>query len=149
MLNEIILQGRLTRDPEMKATASGISCTTFTLACEQDYKNPNGERDTDFFDVVAWRNTADFVQRYFCKGRMVVVKGRLQNRQWTAEDGSKRKATQIVADSVYFSDSAKESGNTSQSAAQPTAKGDADDSEFVKGMKEAGFEVIDDVELPF
>lgn len=102
MLNDIVLQGRLTRSPEMKATASGISCATFTLACEQDYKNPNGERDTDFFDVVAWRGTADFVQRYFSKGQMAVVKGRLQTRQWTAEDGSKRKTVQIVADSVYF-----------------------------------------------
>lgn len=149
MLNEIILQGRLTRDPEMKATASGIKAAVFTLACERDYKPLGGERETDFFDVIAWRGTADFVQTYFRKGRMVVVKGRLQNRQWTVEDGSKRKATQIVADSVYFSDSVKESGNTSQAAEQPTAKGDADDSEFVKGMKEAGFEVVDDVELPF
>lgn len=149
MLNEIVLQGRLTRDPEMKATASGIKAATFTLACERDYKPLGGDRETDFFDVIAWRGTADFVQTYFRKGRMVVVKGRLQNRQWTVEDGSKRKATQIVADSVYFSDSVKENGNTSTAAEQPTAKGDADDSEFVKGMKEAGFEVVDDVELPF
>lgn len=117
MLNEIALQGRLTRDPEAKATASGISCATFTLACEQDYKNQNGERDTDFFDVVVWRSTADFVQRYFSKGQMAIVKGRLQTRQWTAEDGSKRKTVQIVADSVYFCDSAKETGNTSQTKA--------------------------------
>lgn len=117
MLNEIALQGRLTRDPEAKATASGISCATFALACEQDYKNQNGERDTDFFDVVVWRGTADFVQRYFSKGQMIIVKGRLQTRQWTAEDGSKRKTVQIVADSVYFCDSAKESGNTSQAKA--------------------------------
>lgn len=102
MLNDVVLQGRLTRTPEMKATASGISCATFTLACEQDHKNPNGERDTDFFDVVAWRGAADFVQRYFSKGQLVIVKGRLQTRQWTAEDGSKRKTVQIVAESVYF-----------------------------------------------
>lgn len=119
MLNSIILQGRLTRSPEMKATASGISCATFTLACEQDYKNPNGERDTDFFDVVAWRGTADFVQRYFSKGQLAVVKGRLQTRQWTAEDGIKRKAVQIVAENVYFC--GRESGNTSQAAEQPAA----------------------------
>lgn len=102
MLNDVVLQGRLTRTPEMKATASGISCATFTLACEQDHKNPNGERDTDFFDVVAWRGAADFVQRYFSKGQLVIVKGRLQTRQWTGEDGSKRKTVQIVAESVYF-----------------------------------------------
>ena len=149
MLNEIILQGRLTRDPEMIPTASGIKKATFTLACEKDYKPLGGERETDFFDVIAWRGTADFVQNYFGKGRMMVVKGRLQNRQWTAEDGSKRKAAQIVADSVYFSDSVRESGNTSQAAEQATAKGDADDSEFVKGMQEAGFEVIDELDLPF
>lgn len=119
MLNSIVLQGRLTRDPEMKATASGISCATFTLACEQDYKNPNGERDTDFFDVVAWRNTGDFVQRYFRKGQQAVVKGRLQTRQWTADDGSKRKTVQIVADSVYFSGIANEGGNTSQAKDEP------------------------------
>lgn len=117
MLNNIVLQGRLTRDPEMKATASGISCATFALACEQDYKNPNGERDTDFFDVVAWRGTADFVQRYFKQGQMAVVKGRLQTRQWTAEDGSKRKTVQIVAENVYFC--GRENGG--QATEQPAA----------------------------
>jgi single-strand DNA-binding protein len=122
MLNNITLQGRLTRDPEMKATASGISCATFTLACEQDYKNPNGERDTDFFEVVAWRNTADFVQRYFGKGQMVIVRGRLQTRQWTAEDGSKRKAVQIVAENVYFCGVNNASGQaTEQATEQPAA----------------------------
>lgn len=117
MLNNIILQGRLTRSPEMKATASGISCATFALACEQDYKNPNGERDTDFFEVVAWRNTADFVQRYFGKGQMVIVRGRLQTRQWTAEDGSKRKTVQVVAENVYFC--GRE--NSGQATEQPAA----------------------------
>lgn len=118
MLNDIVLQGRLTRSPEMKATASGISCATFTLACEQDYKNPNGERDTDFFDVVAWRGTADFVQRYFRQGQMAIVKGRLQTRKWTAEDGGKRKTVQIVAENVYFC--GRES-NATQGTEQPAA----------------------------
>ncbi len=133
MLNNIILQGRLTRSPEMKATASGISCATFTLACEQDYKNQNGERDTDFFDVVAWRNTADFVQRYFSKGQMAVVKGRLQTRQWTAEDGSKRKAVQIVAENVYFCGAP----NTSTTTEQPAA------------VEESSFTPVETDELPF
>lgn len=137
MLNDIVLQGRLTRDPEMKATASGIKAATFTLACERDYKPLGGDRETDFFDVVAWRGTADFVQTYFKKGRMVVVKGRLQNRQWTVEDGSKRKVTEIVADSVYFCDSAKETGNTSQAKEQPAP------------VEERGYTPVDDVELPF
>ena len=133
MLNNIILQGRLTRSPEMKATASGISCATFTLACEQDYKNPNGERDTDFFDVVAWRGTADFVQRYFGKGQMAVVNGRLQTRQWTAEDGSKRKTVQIVAENVYFC--GRE--NSGQVTDAPAA------------VEESGFTPVVTDELPF
>jgi single-strand DNA-binding protein len=138
MLNNITLQGRLTRSPEMKATASGISCATFTLACEQDYKNQNGERDTDFFDVVAWRNTADFVQRYFGKGQMVVVRGRLQTRQWTAEDGSKRKAVQIVAENVYFCGANNASGqDTEQATEQPAA------------VEESGFTPVETDELPF
>ena len=121
MLNNIILQGRLTRDPEMKATASGISCATFALACEQDYKGTNGDRETDFFDVVAWRGTADFVQRYFRKGQMAIVRGRLQPRQWTAEDGSKRKAVQIVAENVYFCGRENGGQATEQATEQPAA----------------------------
>lgn len=133
MLNNIILQGRLTRDPEMQATANGVSRATFALACEQDYKNPNGERDTDFFDVVAWRNTADFVQRYFTKGQMVVVRGRLQTQQWTAQDGSKRKTVQIVAENVYFC--GRENG--SQATEQPAA------------VEESGYTPVETEELPF
>ena len=136
MLNNIVLQGRLTRSPEMKATASGNSCATFTLACEQDYRNPNGERDTDFFDVVAWRGTADFVQRYFGKGQMAVVSGRLQTRQWTAEDGGKRKTVQIVADNVYFC--GKENSNTSQTAEEQPA-----------AVEESSFTPVEIEELPF
>ena len=135
MLNNIILQGRLTRDPEMQATANGVSRSTFALACEQDYKNPNGERDTDFFDVVAWRNTADFVQRYFTKGQMIVVRGRLQTQQWTAQDGSKRKTVQIVAENVYFC--GKENSNTSQAEEQPAA------------VEETAFTPVETEELPF
>lgn len=138
MLNNIILQGRLTSSPEMKATASGSSCATFTLACEQDYKNPNGERDTDFFDVVAWRNTADFVQRYFGKGQMAVVKGRLQTRQWTAQDGSKRKAVQIVAKNVYFCGANNASGQDTEQATETPA-----------AVEESGFTPVEMDELPF
>lgn len=137
MLNNIVLQGRLTRSPEMKATASGNSCATFTLACEQDYKNKNGERDTDYFDVVAWRGTADFVQRYFSKGQMAVVSGRLQTRQWTAEDGGKRKTVQIVADNVYFCGRENSGQATEQATEQPAA------------VEESGYIPVDDVELPF
>lgn len=134
MLNNITIQGRLTRSPEMQATENGVSRAKFTLACEQDYKNQNRERDTDFFDVVAWRGTADFVQRYFSKGQMVVVKGRLQTRQWTAEDGSKRKTVQIVADNIYFC--GRES-NTSTTTEQPAA------------VEEPAYIPVDAGELPF
>ena len=119
MLNNIILQGRLTRDPEMKATASGISLVTFALACERDYKITNGENNTDFFEVVAWRGTADFIQRNFRKGQMVIVNGRLQTRQWTAEDGSKRKAVEITAESVYFCGRENGGQATEQTTEQP------------------------------
>lgn len=118
MLNNIILQGRLTRDPEMKATATGISLVTFALACERDYKITNGEGNTDFFEVVAWRGTADFIQRNFRKGQMAIVNGRLQTRQWTAEDGSKRKTVEITADSIYFCGVNNASG---QATEQPAA----------------------------
>ena len=136
MLNEIILQGRLTRNPEMKATASGISCAVFGLACERDYKATNGERETDFFEVVAWRNTAEFVQTYFGKGRMVIVRGRLQNRNWTAEDGTKRTVAQVVAESVYFSDSQPKTNNQAQE--QPAAS-----------VEDAGYTPVVTDELPF
>lgn len=138
MLNNITLQGRLTRDPEMQATATGVSRATFTLACEQDYKNPNGERDTDFFDVVAWRNTGDFVQRYFSKGQMAVVKGRLQTSQWTAQDGSKRKAVQIVAENVYFCGANNASGQATEQPAEQSAV-----------VEESGFTPVETDELPF
>jgi single-strand DNA-binding protein len=108
MLNHIVLMGRLTRDPEMRRTGSGIAVASFTIACERDMKNSNGEKETDFIDVTAWRNTAEFVEKYFSKGRMAVVSGRLQIRSWTDKDGNKRKTAEVVADNVYFGDSKPE-----------------------------------------
>jgi single-strand DNA-binding protein len=105
MLNHIVLMGRLTRDPEMRRTGSGVAVVSFTIACERDLKNSNGEKETDFIDVTAWRNTAEFVEKYFSKGRMAVVSGRLQIRSWTDKDGNKRKTAEVVADNVYFGDS--------------------------------------------
>lgn len=105
MLNQIIIMGRLTRDPESKGTASGISAATFTLACERDYAPQGQERDVDFIDCIAWRGTAEFVLRNFAKGRMLAVEGRLQINTWTANDGSKRKNPQIIVERVYFADS--------------------------------------------
>lgn len=107
MLNKIILMGRLTRDPELRKTGNGTAVTSFSLAVDRDYKPQDGERETDFIDVVAWRGTAEFVFKYFSKGRMAVVEGRLQVRDWTDKDGNKRRSTEVLAESVYFGDSKK------------------------------------------
>lgn len=104
MLNSITLMGRLVRDPDTRKTASGKSVTSFTLAVERDIKT-NGEKETDFIDCVAWNGTADLVAKYFTKGRMAVVRGRLQIRTWQDKDGNNRKAAEVIADSVYFGDS--------------------------------------------
>jgi single-strand DNA-binding protein len=113
MLNKIILMGRLTRDPELRRTQSGTAVTSFSLAVDRDFKGQNGEKETDFIDVVAWRNTAEFVSKYFTKGRMAVVEGRLQLRDWTDKDGIKRRSAEVIADNVYFGDS-KQSEQPSQ-----------------------------------
>ena len=114
MLNHIVIMGRLTRDPELRRTGSGIAVTSFTLAVDRDFGNrESGERETDFIDCVAWRQTGEFVSKYFAKGRMAVVSGRLQIRNWTDKEGNKRRTAEVVADNVYFGDSKREgdSGN--------------------------------------
>lgn len=109
MLNKIFIMGRLVRDPELRRTQSGTPVASFTLAVDRDFKDKQtGERATDFIDVVAWRSTGEFVSRYFSKGRMAVVEGRLQIRDWTDKDGNKRRSAEVVADSVYFGDSKRE-----------------------------------------
>lgn len=118
MLNKIILMGRLTRDPELRRTQSGTAVTSFSLAVDRDFKGQNGEKETDFIDIVAWRNTAEFVSKYFSKGRMAVVEGRLQLRDWTDKDGIKRRSAEVIADSVYFGDS-KQSEQPEQAAQSP------------------------------
>ena len=105
MLNKIALIGRLTRDPELRYTQSGTPVCSFSIACQRDYKSADGEKATDFIDIVAWRNTADFVSRFLSKGRLCCVEGRLQIRDWTDRDGNRRRSAEIVADSVYFADS--------------------------------------------
>lgn len=97
--------GRLTRDPELRRTQSGTAVASFPLAVDRDFKGQNGERETDFIDIVAWRGTAELVSRYFTKGRMAAVEGRLQMRDWTDKDGNKRRSWEVVAESVYFADS--------------------------------------------
>ena len=108
MLNRIILMGRLTRDPELRRTQSGTAVTSFSLAVDRDFKSQNGDKETDFIDIVAWRSTAEFVSKYFTKGRMAVVEGRLQIRDWTDRDGGKRRSAEVVADNVYFGDSKRD-----------------------------------------
>lgn len=118
MLNHIVIMGRLTRDPELKTTNSGISVVSFSLAVDRDFADKeSGERGVDFIDVTAWRHTAEFVSRYFTKGRMAVISGRLQTRNWTDKDGNKRKAVEIVADNVYFGDSKRNDSETTSPAA--------------------------------
>lgn len=107
MLNKCFLLGRMTKDPEIRRTNGGTAVTSFTLAVDRDFKS-NGEKETDFIDVVAWRNTAEFVSKYFSKGRMAIVEGRLQIRDWTDKNGNKRRTAEVVADNVYFGDSKKE-----------------------------------------
>ena len=108
MLNKIFIMGRLTRDPELRRTQSGTPVTSFSLAVDRDFKSQSGEKETDFIDVVAWRSTAEFVAKYFTKGRMAVVEGRLQIRDWTDKDGNKRRAAEVVADNIYFGDSKRD-----------------------------------------
>ena len=106
MLNHITIMGRLTRDPELRRTGSGVAVTSFTVAVDRDFGNrESGERETDFIDCVAWRNTGEFVSKYFTKGSMAVVSGRLQIRGWTDKDGNKRRTAEVVADNVYFGES--------------------------------------------
>ena len=108
MLNKIFIMGRLTRDPELRRTQSGTAVTSFSLAVDRDFKSQSGEKETDFIDVVAWRSTAEFVAKYFTKGRMAVVEGRLQIRDWKDKDGNNRRSAEVVADNIYFGDSKRD-----------------------------------------
>ena len=122
MLNRIVLMGRLTRDPELRHTGNGTAVASFSLAVDRDYKGQSGEKETDFVDIVAWRSTADFVSKYFTKGRMAVVEGRLQIRDWKDKDGSNRRSAEVVAEHVYFGDSKQRA--ESDTASAPPASGD-------------------------
>ena len=112
MLNHITIMGRLVRDPELRRTGTGIAVASFTVAVDRDFSGrEGGERETDFIDCVAWRQTGEFVSKYFTKGRMIVVSGRLQIRSWTDKDGNKRRTAEVVADNCYFGDSKREGDN--------------------------------------
>ena len=112
MLNHITIMGRLTRDPELRRTGTGIAVASFTVAVDRDFSGRDGgEKETDFIDCVAWRQTGEFVSKYFTKGRMIVVSGRLQVRSWTDKDGNKRRTAEVVADNCYFGDSKRDGDN--------------------------------------
>ena len=112
MLNHIVIMGRITKDIELRRTGTGVAVASFTLAVDRDRKNEAGEKETDFIDCVAWRQTGEFVSKYFAKGSMAVVSGRLQIRNWTDKDGNKRRTAEVLADSVYFGDSKKSNEGT-------------------------------------
>ena len=113
MLNHITIMGRLVRDPELRRTGSGIAVASFTVAVDRDFGGRDGgEKETDFIDCVAWRQTGEFVSKYFTKGRMIVVSGRLQIRSWTDKDGNKRRTAEVVADNCYFGDSKRDEGGS-------------------------------------
>lgn len=127
MLNHIDIMGRLVRDPELRYTQSGIAVASLTLAVDRDYAGKDGEKETDFIDVVAWRHTAEFAANYFTKGRMAVVSGRLQIRPWEDKEGNKRKAAEVVAASIYFGDSKKDGQPNSQSRSTSSSQSSHDD----------------------
>lgn len=133
MLNNVIIMGRLTRDPELRRTQGGTAVTSFTMAVDRDFKSQSGEKETDFIDVVAWRNTGEFAAKYLAKGRMAAVEGRIQVRDWQDKDGNRRKSVEVVADNVYFADSKRDS--------KPQESRTVDDQEFD--------EIEDDGDLPF
>lgn len=147
MLNRWIGMGRLARDPELRRTQSGTAVASFSIAVDRDFKSQDGERETDWIDIVAWRSTAEFVSKYFTKGSSIVVEGRLQIRSYTDKEGNKRRVAEIVADNVYFGGSKKEdggTGGTSKSQGQMDQEPEYDD-------PGANFEEIegDDEEMPF
>lgn len=140
MLNKVFIMGRLTRDPELRRTQTGTAVASFTLAVDRDYKDKSsGERGTDFIDCVAWRQAGEFISKYFTKGRMAVVEGRLQVRDWTDQHGNKRRSTAVVVDQVYFGDSKKEAAS----------EGNANERNLPPAQQQEYNEADDDGELPF
>lgn len=144
MLNHIVIMGRLTRDPDLRYTQSQLPVVSFTLAVDRDFSGKDGgEKQTDFIDCVAWRSTAEFVNKYFTKGSMAAVSGRLQLRDWTDREGSKRRSAEVIVDNIYFGGSKKDNSAASQSAPQQSHSAPAyEQSRFVE-MNDG------DEELPF
>ena len=149
MLNHIVLMGRLTRDPELRYTSSNIPVASFSVAVDRDF-NRGDEKQTDFINCVAWRQTGEFVSKYFTKGSMIVVSGRLQIRTYTARDGNTRTAAEVVADNVYFGES-KRRDDSNGGYPQDTYRAPARDGFDAAQKKASAFQEMDeaDGELPF
>ena len=156
MLNHIVIMGRLTRDPELRYTQSQVPVASFSIACDRDFGGRDGgEKQTDFIDCVAWRQTGEFVSKYFTKGSMAVVSGRLQIRDWTDRDGNKRRSAEIVVDNIYFGESKRsrdEGGYAAGGYQRPAASAPANQSAYSAPMSGgSAFAELDDDdgELPF
>ena len=151
MLNHITIMGRLTRDPELRRTGSGTAVAAFTLAVDRDFApKDGGERECDFIDCVAWRQTGEFVSKYFTKGRMAVVSGRLQIRGWTDKDGNKRRSAEVIADSAYFGDG-KRQQQEEQGIGYGAGQYDGPMKSVPGAIPGSGFPMLDDddEQLPF
>ena len=163
MLNHITIMGRLTRDPELRRTGSGTAVASFTVAVDRDFGGRDGgEKETDFIDCVAWRQTGEFVSKYFTKGRMIVVSGRLQIRSWNDKDGNKRRTAEVVADNCYFGDSKRDDqggssyggntyGGSSYGSAYGAPSGNYGGYSAPAGAPASDFAMLDDddAQLPF
>ena len=130
MINSVVLMGRLTYDPELRSTPSGVSVIRFQIACDRRFQGSDEERKADFIDVTAWRQTAEFISRYFHKGSMIAVEGSIQTENFTDKDGNKRKSVQVVANNVSFCGSKAESNTTSDTPFNQPAPNYADNSDF-------------------
>ena len=150
MLNHITIMGRFVRDPELRRTGSGIAVASFTLAVDRDFKSSNGgDKEVDFIDCVAWRQAGEFVSKYFTRGRMAVVSGRLQIRSWTDKDGNKRRTAEVVADNVYFADPKSENAASGTQQSAPASYGTPAYSAPSYPASDFAMLEDDDAQLPF
>lgn len=149
MLNVAVIMGRLTADPELKHTQNDIAVTSFTLAVDRSYTKAGAEKQTDFIDVVAWRGTAEFVCKYFQKGKMMAVSGSIQTRSYTDKEGNKRKAFEIVASDINFADSKRDNAQSNDYGTPPPAAFDAPAPAYSSGSNEDFEEILGDDDLPF
>jgi len=145
MLNKAILMGRLTKDPELRYTQNSTAVCTFSIAVDRDYTPQGGQRQADFINIVAWRKTAEFICKYFAKGRMIVVCGSIQTRTWDGADGKKNYMTEVVADDVYFGDSKKDGSNDNPSAYFPASPTPSAPASFASPANVGGFDAFEDV----